>query len=156
MKTTIKVLVILASVLLLSSGVTAVNDPTRNCATIYVDLGVLGDSSKSTMCIPIDKKTSALSLLSAAGYKIEGTEKYKDAIVCRVNGLPDASTEKCLDMPPENAYWAVIVKNKQVIPLPFGLGAPWGWAQTGINEVYLQPGDSIGLVFATDGEVTFP
>jgi len=151
-----KTLIILAIVALSTIGVTAVTDESRDCATVYVDMGPLGDSSKTSMCIPIEKKTPALSLLLWAGYKIEGTEKYGNAIVCRVNGLPDATAEKCLDMPPEAAYWAVIVKNKQDVPLPWGIGAPWGWAQTGIDKVYLEPGDSIGLVFADNGEVVFP
>ena len=156
MKTAKKVLLILLTTLVAAIGITAVTDTSRGCATVYVDLGPLGDGSKSVSCISIDSKTPALTVLQSAGYSLEGTEKYGNAIVCRVNGLPDATTEKCLDMPPEEAYWAVLVKSKQLIPLPYNLGSPWGWAQTGIDEVYLNPGDSIGLVFADNGEVVFP
>jgi hypothetical protein len=40
--------------------------------------------------------------------------------------------------------------------MPLGISGAWGWAQTGINEVYLEPGDAIGLVFADEGDVRFP
>jgi hypothetical protein len=56
-------------------------------------------------------------------------------------------------MPPEKAFWAVIIKKKEVIP---PLSTEWGWAQKGINETYLSPGDSLGLVFSTNGEVRWP
>ena len=151
-----KIIVIFIFALLLSVGVSEFTDTTRNCATVYIDFGPLGDQSKSSVCIPIDTKTSALTVLKSAGYNLEGTKKYGNAIVCRVNGLPDVKSEKCLDMPPEKAYWAVIIKPKQLIPLPLNVGSPWGWAQTGINEIYLNPGDSIGLVFADNGKVIFP
>jgi hypothetical protein len=59
-------------------------------------------------------------------------------------------------MPPAEAYWAVLVKEHQVVPMPLGISGAWGWAQTGINEVYLEPGDAIGLVFADEGDVRFP
>jgi hypothetical protein len=59
-------------------------------------------------------------------------------------------------MPPASSYWAILIKEHQVVPMPFGLMGEWGWAQTGANEITLNPGDSIGLVFADNGEVTFP
>ena len=151
-----KIVIIIGIAGLLAIGSTAITDHSRNCATVYVDMGPLGDGSKTSTCIAITDKTPALDVIAEAGYKLEGTKKYGNAIVCRVDGLPGPSTEKCLDMPPEKAYWAVIVKQKQVIPLPANIGAPWGWAQTGINDVYLNPGDSIGLVFAENGKVNFP
>jgi len=74
-------------------------------------------------------------------------------VVCRVNGLPNAKVESCEEMPPANAYWAIIIKEKQVIPFP---RKEWGWGQLAIDQQYLSPGDSIGLVWANNGKVVFP
>jgi hypothetical protein len=59
-------------------------------------------------------------------------------------------------MPPAEAYWAVYVKEYEPFPIPFNTAGEWGWAQTGINEVFLNPGDSLGLVFIENGEVRYP
>lgn len=75
------------------------------------------------------------------------------AVVCRVNNLPDQDSESCEEMPSEKAYWAIIIKEKQVLPLPT---KEWGWGQLAINQQYLSPGDSIGLVWANNGKVVFP
>jgi hypothetical protein len=56
-------------------------------------------------------------------------------------------------MPPAEAYWAIIIKKKNVIPFA---NNEWGWAQKGINETYLSEGDSLGLVFSTEGKLRWP
>ncbi len=127
-----------------------------DCVTVYVDYGPIGNGTKSTACVPVTERTNAIDLLTDAGFMLEGTQKYGNAVVCRVNGLPDASTESCEEMPPAEAYWAVLIKEHELLPIPFNTAGEWGWAQTGINEVYLEPGDAIGLVFADNGEVKFP
>ena len=137
-------------------GLYVLQDQGKDCVTVYVDYGPLGNGTKSTSCIPVSDKANALDVLANAGLIIEGTQKYGNAVVCRVNNLPDATAESCTDMPPAEAYWAVLVKEHEIIPIPFNLTGEWGWAQTGVNEVYVNPGDSIGLVFADNGEVKFP
>lgn len=135
---------------------TVVQNNENNCVTVYVDYGKLNNNEKSTRCIATAGSTKALDLLVNAGLQLEGTQKYGDAVVCRVDGLPGRDVESCNDMPPAEAYWAVIVKERQMLPLPLGFGSAWGWAQKGVNELYLDPGDSIGLVFADNGKVVFP
>jgi uncharacterized lipoprotein NlpE involved in copper resistance len=137
-------------------GLYVVQEQSKDCVTLYVDYGPLGNGTQSTSCIPVSSKTNALDLLADAGLTIEGTQKYGNAIVCRINNRPDATTESCQEMPPAEAYWAVLVKEHEILPIPFNTAGVWGWAQTGINEVYLEPGDAIGLVFADNGEVRFP
>lgn len=135
-------------------GVVAfVTESKNECINIYVDYGKLDNNTKSTKCVKADDEMNALSVLKVANYKIEGTVKYGDSVVCRVNDLPNSSVESCQTMPPADAYWAVIIKKKQVVPIS---GNEWGWAQKGINETYLNPGDSIGLVFSDNGKVRFP
>lgn len=127
-----------------------------DCVEVYVDFGPLNGGAKTSECIPLDSRTNALEVLKTAGFVIEGTEEYGEAVACRVNNFPDAIMETCESMPPAEAYWAVLIKEHEVVPMPFNTTGVWGWAQTGINEVSLEPGDSIGLVFADDGEVRFP
>ena len=150
MKKTI-VTVIAAGVI--AGGFYTVSSSGDNCVNLYVDYGSLDNQGKETKCISVPDKTNALDILKKANLEIEGTIKYGTAVVCRVNGLPDKSVEKCETMPPAEAYWAVIIKKKQVIPFPSN---EWGWAQKGINETYLSPGDNIGLVFSTNGDVRWP
>ena len=138
---------------LVIGGLSVVNNSNDSCVNLYVDYGQLDNGAKLTKCIDVSTKTTALDLLKSANLTIEGTKKYGDGVVCRVNGLPDETVEKCEDMPPAKAYWAIIIKEKQVLPLPT---KEWGWGQLAINQQYLNPGDSIGLVWANDGKVVFP
>ncbi len=123
-----------------------------NCVNLYVDFGSLNAETKIEKCIDVSADTNALKLLEMAGYTTEGTQKYGAAVICRLNGLPDKSVESCETMPPADAYWAVIVKEKKLLPL-FN---EWGWAQTGINEISLSKGDSLGLIFSTNENLKWP
>jgi hypothetical protein len=148
-----KIIMAVASASLIAGGFYISSAPNEDCVNLYVDYGSIDNQAKLTKCISASKNANALDILAKANLEIEGTKKYKDAVVCRVNGLPDESVEKCESMPPAEAYWAVIVKKKQVVPFPSN---EWGWAQKGINETYVSPGDSLGLIFSTDGEVRWP
>lgn len=144
------------SAALVIAGFTFMEYQQPSCVTLYVDDANLTDLSPTTTCIPVDGTTNALDVLARAGLQIEGTQTYGNKIVCRVNGLPDPSVESCADMPPAEAYWAILVKERDLIPLPLNFGSAWGWAQTGVDEIQLDAGDSIGLVFANNGEIRFP
>ena len=125
----------------------------KSCINVYVNYGLLSNDKTVLGCIDANGKTNALQLLQKSGFKLEGTQKYGLQVVCRVDNLPTPATENCLKMPPENAYWALIVKNKRSIkdPMP-----KWGWSQTGISTLYLYPGDSVGLVFTVNNKVKWP
>jgi len=151
-----KTIAVALALILGVGGFYLLEDQRPDCVTLYLDYGPLSNETKSTSCIPVAGKTNALDLLADAGLVIEGTRVYGNAVVCRINNLPDSTVETCEEMPPAKAYWAVLVKEYEIIPIPFDTSGEWGWAQTGINEIYLNPGDSIGLVFANNGEVKFP
>ncbi len=124
----------------------------QSCINLYIDYGSLSNQKKIKECIDKDS-INALDFIIQAGYNTEGTIKYGDAVLCRLNGLPSNKEESCSEMPPESAYWAVIIKKKQTLPIPSN---EWGWAEKAINETYLSAGDSIGLVFSTNGELRWP
>lgn len=134
-------------------AITTVVNRSHDCVNVYVDYGSLDKNKKTEVCIETVGKISALKVLESADIKIDGTDKYGLQVVCRVNNMPDASRESCAVMPPEDAYWAVIVKGKG---LPMDPAKEWGWAKTGISEVYLEPGESLGLVFTENGEMKWP
>jgi len=133
-------------------GLSFVSKSDNNCVNLYVDFGSLNAETKVEKCIEVSAETNALELLKMSGYTTEGTQKYGDAVICRLNDLPNQTVESCEVMPPEDAYWAVIVKEKKLLPF-FN---EWGWAQTGINEISLSEGDSLGLVFSTNGDLKWP
>jgi hypothetical protein len=124
-----------------------------SCINVYVDFGSLKNNEKSLQCINENGKTNSLALFEKAGLSLKGTDKYGLLVICRVNGLPDASRESCAVMPPEKAYWAVLIKAAANIADPF---PKWGWAKTAASDVYLYPGESIGLVFTEGGKVRWP
>jgi hypothetical protein len=141
---------------LLGIGIVSIYQPPTNCVSIYVDYGSLDSGSPIEKCVITSDGGNALALLDIAIISIEGTQKYGNAVVCRVNGLPNATVESCEEMPLAEAYWAVYVKKFESFPLPFNTAGEWGWAQTGIDEVHLDNGDSLGLVFIENGEVRYP
>ncbi len=149
-----RVLASLAIGLLAFIGLQVINKSDDSCINLYIDYGLLDDGTKLTKCIDVSTKTIALDVLKKANLEIEGTKKYGLGVVCRVNDLPDAKVESCEAMPPAEAYWAIIIKEKQVIPFP---RKEWGWGQLAVDQQYLNPGDSIGLVWTgPKGELKFP
>ena len=147
---------ILASVVILLGALLVVNfvpNSKDTCVNLYVDYNVLDNNKKINTCIDISSETTALDVLKKANLKIEGTRKYGLGVICRVNGLPDESVESCEVMPPANAYWAIIIKEKQLLPFPT---KEWGWGQLAVDKQPLNAGDSIGIVWADNGEVVFP
>jgi hypothetical protein len=138
-----------------------------NCIHVYVEFGALDNNKKSEKCVNSSQAMNALDVMNYAGIDISGTKKYGNQIVCRLDNMPSATKpiglkghedyiESCTDMPAEFAYWGVFVKpyKKANVPLDFHTG--WNWAETGIDKVTLNPGDSIGLVFQANEKVSLP
>lgn len=139
-----------------------------NCVNLTIDYGVLDSQNKNyEKCLPASGDVTALDLMNKASFKIDGTEKYGNQIVCRLNNLPKPNQpigikghedyiESCKDMPAEFAYWAVFEKRKQAIPNPADLNTKWTYAQVGVAELTLKPGDSLAFVFTDNGNVKYP
>lgn len=141
-----KVKAILAVVVLMGSLAVFEATSNKNCITVYVDYGIL-EKSTFNECIK-SSETKAIDLLVNNNFTLQGTDKYGTAVLCRLNNLP--KEEECKDMPSENAYWAILIKEDQI------LFEDYVWAQVGIDKLILSPGDSLALVFATNGSVNFP
>ena len=139
-----------------------------NCVTVKIDYGILDSQNTNyEKCIAVSGQLTALELMNNANFKIEGTEKYGNQIVCRINNLPKSNVpigikghedyiESCKDMPAEFAYWAVFEKSKQALPNPADLNTKWTYAQVGVAELAVKAGDSLAFVFTDNGNVKYP
>ena len=141
-----RVKAILAVVVLMGSLAVFEATSDKDCINLYVDYGTL-EKSTFNKCIK-STETKAIDLLVNNNFTLQGTDKYGTAVLCRLNGLP--KEDECKDMPSEKAYWAILEKRDQI------LFEDYVWAQVGIDQLILSPGDSLALVFATDGTVNFP
>lgn len=69
--------------------------------------------------------------LRAAGFSVTVTQKQPD-FICRINGTPDASVDKCLTASPVDAYWSYW-------HAPLG-GDSWEYSTLGAFAYYPQAG----------------
>jgi len=138
-----------------------ISAPKSDCVNVYVDYGVLNHGAKSETCVPVKNKLDAMTILNMDSIAIIGTQKYGTQIACRVNSFPDAITpipvkghkgyvEKCTDMPAEFAYWALLVKRGT------SSISQWGWSDKGVQDLQLNAGDSVALVFTINDKVKWP
>jgi hypothetical protein len=140
------------------SGCTAQTTTTSaDCVNVIVDFQSL-KSEKTSQCVKVEGSIDAMTVFNAAGYAIHGTDKYGLQIVCRVNGLPDAThpvksekqkgyVEKCTDMPSEFAYWALLIRTPD---------KDWTYAPVGIADLDVKPGEQVALVFSVDEKMVLP
>lgn len=122
---------------------------------VLVDFAGLG-AEPIDSCIEVSAETAASQIAELAGLTTQGTGDYGDAIVCRVNGEPQATdtvqvtsgsyTEDCADMPSADAYWSVWVRTNGV----------WDYAPVGFNELTLAPGQAVALLYDVNNAVTAP
>jgi hypothetical protein len=156
-------------VVLAIGGVVLWSTQTRaNCVNVLIDYGSLNTSiADFEKCLPVTGEITALDLMQTANFKLEGTNKYGNNVVCRLNNLPKPAEpigvkghedyiEECNEMPAAFAYWAILEKRWQIIPNPFDLNGKWAWAQVGVAELAMKPGDGLAFVFVTNGDVKFP
>jgi hypothetical protein len=152
-------LVVALGLALATSGCTTQTTTTTSadCVTVIVDFQSL-KSEKISQCVKINGKMDAMTVFNAAGYAIQGTDKYGLQIICRVNGLPDAVhaiksekqkgyVEKCADMPSEFAYWALLIRTSN---------KDWTYAPVGIADLKVKPGEQVALVFSVDEKMVLP
>lgn len=114
---------------------------------VLVEFGDL-DNPSIAQCVETDAPMTALDAFTAAGVSIDPSEAYGDAIVCRVDGQPDAETElsteqngpyteTCAEFGPIWASWSLWVD--------FGSG--WELGQEAVNTQPIAPGERVSLVW---------
>ena len=154
MKKTLAALALAMTVSL--TGCATTDTAKDNCVTVIVDFQSLDNGNKTSQCLDAETNADALQLVKQAGFTLEGTQKYGLMIVCRVNGLPSATQiigthedyrETCSDMPAEFAYWAILVRTPE---------KDWHFAEVGIADLKLNPGEQLALVFSLDEAMVLP
>lgn len=132
---------------------------TGECSGVEVIVNYGKLAKRTAHCVETTEATVARDILKQADVTVDGTVTYGDQIVCRVNGLPSATVpvivpgeephlETCANMPPAFAYWGLWVKSSEM--------ADWEYAKEGVGSLMVEPGQSIGLAFATAGKASKP
>lgn len=103
--------------------------------TVVVDFGSLGGGVQ-VHCT----RTSGTGLdaLKGSGYSVTGTQRYGSAFVCRINGLPGPSAEKCVNTPPADSSWHYWHASN---------GGSWSFSQTGASSRKVVQGGFEGWSF---------
>jgi hypothetical protein len=109
--------------------------------TVIVDFTPLGGQVMRG-CAP-GTPASGLAALQQAGFTVTGTQRYGDAFVCRIDGLPTASQQACVNTPPANAYWAYF----HALPGQ----TQWTYSTGGAASYQPPPGSIDGWAFGSGG-----
>lgn len=72
--------------------------------TVTVDFTAFG-TGQQTRCAS-GAQSNGLAALQNAGFTPAGTSRYGLAFICRINGLPTAAQDACVNTPSATAYWA--------------------------------------------------
>ncbi len=103
---------------------------------IVVEYGTLGGEDQ-VVCAQHSAGKTALTGLTEAGLKTSLTSGTP-AMLCRIDGLPDETAEKCADNLSGDGYWAFMTAKE---------GKAWGYASVGLGEYKLAEGDFVALKY---------
>ncbi|NBS60737.1 MAG: hypothetical protein EBT26_01590 [Microbacteriaceae bacterium] len=93
------------------SSVVSVGQCVESGTSLVIDFGSNSDSSLIQKCVSNYSGTS-WNLFAAAGLEVSGTEQYPVGFVCRINGYPTESAEKCTSTPgATTGSWAFFISN---------------------------------------------
>jgi len=87
-----------------AEAASAASCTTTSGVTVVVDFSPFGGQITKG-CAP-GAPATGLDAMTQAGFSVTGTQRYGDAFVCRIDGLPTESQDPCVDTPPADAYWA--------------------------------------------------
>ncbi len=139
--------VALAACLAVPSGAAAWSSgacPTSAGVTVVVDFGAFGGGA-ITRCVP-DLPGSGLAALSGAGFAVTPVTT-QPAFVCRIDGLPDASSESCTTIPAATASWSYWTADR---------GGAWRYSPVGAAASRPAAATVEGWTFMTGGAPTPP
>ena len=125
--------------------------------TVVVDLTELG-GEVIVRCAPGTEQRTGYEALEDAGFEIEGTTRFGQGTVCRVEGLPASDQslavdgkggyrEQCVDMPPASAYWSYWSADN---------GGSWNYSQYGVQNRDATNGGFEGWSFALNSTAAEP
>lgn len=115
----------------------------NNGVHVLVDFGSLGGGLQ-TGCARTTSRITGDQAFAVAGFSLSFVSKFPGA-VCRVEGKPES--EKCAEMPPRNAYWALFVARS---------GGKWAYSQASVGSTRLVPGDSVAFAWQSTSSTRAP
>ena len=113
--------------------------PDADGVTVVIDFQELGGDT-IIRCAPGDQETGHSALVNA-GIEIEGTNRWGESFICRIEGKPGPEDEPCIDTPPASAYWSYWHAPND--------GA-WTYSQWGVMNRTPPPGSFEGWSFSKD------
>lgn len=134
--------------------------PGDDGVTVVVDFQQLG-GAPLVRCAPGSESRSGLDVLKAAGFQVEGVQRWGEAFICRIEDRPSVAEavpldgnedyrEACIDTPPSTAYWGYYHADA---------GGDWTFSGAGGKTREVRPGGFEGWSFALgtpDGEGSQP
>lgn len=123
--------------------------PSAVGVTVVVDFQQLGGET-IVRCFPSASPGTGLDALKGAGFQIEGTQRWGEAFVCRIENRPSAVEavpiagnpgykERCIDTPPSSGYWSY---------WSAGNNCAWRYSQWGVKNRSFVPGGFEGWSFS--------
>lgn len=114
--------------------------------SVVVDFGSERANQTIEKCVQ-NYQGNSWNLLTVAGFKVEGTEKYPTAFLCRINQVPDQEAEKCISTPGTlNGSWAYFIADPKTNSWTYSdYGAATHMAKCGSAEGwrFLQPDEDL-------------
>jgi hypothetical protein len=125
--------------------------PTEQGVTVVVDFQDLGGETIVRCADDLDEGTG-LDALKAAGFQIDGNQRFGESFICRIEDRPaadeplaipgdDGYREACIDTSPASAYWSY---------WHAGNGCEWEYSQWGVKNRDVIPGGFEGWSFSLD------
>ncbi|GAB2895931.1 hypothetical protein [Streptomyces mayteni] len=115
--------------------------PDAGGVTVVVDFRELG-GGRVVRCAP-GGQADGLAALRDAGFQVNGTSRWGDSFVCRINNRPAPESEPCVDTPPASAYWSYWHADN---------GGSWTYSQLGATYRTPPEGSFEGWSFSLDRE----
>ncbi|WP_285665834.1 hypothetical protein [Actinorhabdospora filicis] len=141
---------LLAVVLAAFGAVTIVASPAQaaGCTgtsgvTVVVDFTAFGGTVERRCAL--GDPASGLAALESSGFLITGTQRWGKAFICRIDGLPTAANEPCVNTPPASAYWSYWHAQP---------GGSWSYSTLGATSYNPAPGSVEGWSFGSGAQPT--
>ncbi|MDQ3628652.1 MAG: ABC transporter substrate-binding protein, partial [Actinomycetota bacterium] len=127
--------------------------PGEDGVTVVVDFQGLGGDS-IVRCASGSQPRTGLEALKAAGFQVDGVQRWGEAFICRIEDRPSAAEElplaghedyreACIDTPPNTGYWGYFHAED---------GGEWVYSGAGGKNRSVVPGGFEGWSFALNAQ----
>ena len=122
------------------AAATAATCTSSGGVSVVVDFRELGGAT-ITDCVPGGGGKTAVEIFKLAGISITYAQS-QPGFVCRVNGLPDIYSDRCLNTSPSSAYWGLWWGS--------GNSSAWTFSSSGVGSLKVPEGGAVGWSWQQD------